>query len=84
MDDSEDTKIDRLFVLDGYGTQDILQMNRFGIKDVYQRVRGDIPTVECRPIICNNYGSLKRKFILYLAIEKRLQIKDSGTMDKYK
>ncbi|XP_059285018.1 uncharacterized protein LOC132038358 [Lycium ferocissimum] len=64
------------FGLAGYEEQDILQMDKFRIKNVYQRLRGDMPNVEWRRLTCNNHGLPRWKFILYLAIHGRLLTKD--------
>ncbi|XP_060180113.1 uncharacterized protein LOC132609918 [Lycium barbarum] len=48
----------------------------FSIKQVYLKLRGDFQKVSWRRIICNNFGTPKWTFILYLALNKKLYTRD--------
>ncbi|XP_060182748.1 uncharacterized protein LOC132612650 [Lycium barbarum] len=59
----------------------ILQADNYSIRDVYNQLRGDYPKVEWRRLICNNHGSPKWIFVLYLAIHCRMYTRDR--LDKW-
>ncbi|XP_060178666.1 uncharacterized protein LOC132608897 [Lycium barbarum] len=51
-------------------------MESYSIKWFYKALRGDYPKVVWRRLLCNNSGLPKWLFILYLALNRRLQTKD--------
>ncbi|KAG5615153.1 hypothetical protein H5410_014977 [Solanum commersonii] len=48
-----------------------MEAETFTIKDMYKTFRGELSKVPWRRMICNNQGSPKWTFILYLAIQRR-------------
>lgn len=61
----------------GLSPDEILRQTQFKIKSMYVKLRGTFSEVPCRKMICNNQGVPPRwTLILYLAIHRRLAIKD--------
>lgn len=60
----------------GLSITDILEAEEFSIKKVYKDLRGEFAKVTWRRLTCNNLGSPKWIFMLYLAIHRRLYTKD--------
>ncbi|KAH0659376.1 hypothetical protein KY289_028124 [Solanum tuberosum] len=54
----------------------VLQMEKFSIKQLYLRIRGDCQKVERRKLVCNNASSPKWISTLYLALHGKLLTKD--------
>lgn len=53
-----------------------MKVDTFSIKGIYREVRGDFTKVLQRRLICNNQGSPKWTFILYLARQEIFYTKD--------
>lgn len=49
---------------------------KFSIRRMYNMLRGELPKIRWKKMICNNQESLKWVFILFLAIQERLYTKD--------
>ncbi|XP_060182984.1 uncharacterized protein LOC132612931 [Lycium barbarum] len=56
----------------GYDEADVLGMRSFSIKMLYSKLRGVMPKVDWRRIVCNNQRAPKWIFILYVAVSRRL------------
>ncbi|XP_019245163.1 PREDICTED: uncharacterized protein LOC109225027 [Nicotiana attenuata] len=56
----------------GYSEEEVLQMDKFSIKAMYSKLRGDFTKVSWRRMTCNNAGLPKWTFTLYLAGHRRL------------
>lgn len=54
----------------------ILTAGNYSIRSTYNQLRGEFPKLTWRRMICNNQGSPKWIFILYLALQNRLYTKD--------
>lgn len=50
-------------------------MDRYSIKSVYEKMRGDRGKVEWRKLVWANYGAPKWLFMLYIALNRRLSTK---------
>lgn len=55
---------------------DVQQMERFFTKGMYKNLQGVFQKVTWRKLICNNHGSSKWMFILWLAILEILYTRD--------
>ncbi|XP_015168672.1 uncharacterized protein [Solanum tuberosum] len=60
---------------------EVIEAETFAIKDMYKKLRGELSKVPWRRMICNNQGSPKWTFIMYLVILRRLYTKDR--LDKW-
>ncbi|XP_019224489.1 PREDICTED: uncharacterized protein LOC109206154 [Nicotiana attenuata] len=60
----------------GLQEDDVAAMIKYSIKDVYEAYRGNFPKVPWRRLVCNNNGHPKWKFIIFLALHRRLQTKE--------
>lgn len=60
--------------------EEVQNWNTFSIKQVYGKFRGEFQKIEWRRLVCNNAASPKWTFILYLALNQRLQTKDRLAM----
>lgn len=56
--------------------EEMLSMKEYSIRLIYNKLRGDLPKVEWRRLLCTNWSSPKWRFILYLAILERLYTRD--------
>lgn len=56
----------------GYSEQDMITMDKYSIKEVYQQMRGSMERVEWRKLVWANLGAPKWLFILYIALNRRL------------
>ncbi|KAH0720194.1 hypothetical protein KY284_005224 [Solanum tuberosum] len=65
----------------GLHVTEVMEEETFTIKDIYKILRGELSKVPWRRMICNNQGSPKWTFILYLAIQRILYTKDR--LDKW-
>lgn len=54
------------------GGEQFVHASKFRIQKVYAHIREVGPKVDWRRLICNNKGSLKSTFTLWMAIENRL------------
>ncbi|XP_059310045.1 uncharacterized protein LOC132061207 [Lycium ferocissimum] len=69
----QDQPIEEIFEETGInGTQ----LDRFSIKFMYNKLRGDFAKVPWRKMICNNQGAPKWIFITYLAVHGKLYTRD--------
>ncbi|KAK4706883.1 hypothetical protein R3W88_033600 [Solanum pinnatisectum] len=59
----------------GWNESQVIQMEKFSIKQVYQLMRGEYPKVEWRKLICNTCTCPKWSFILFLTLHGRLLMK---------
>uniref|UniRef100_M1CX54 Tn7 reverse transcriptase n=1 Tax=Solanum tuberosum TaxID=4113 RepID=M1CX54_SOLTU len=62
----------RTLEIAGYKKQDVTLRTKFSTKVVYCKLGGNYTKVEWRKLLCNNHGAPRDKFILYLALWKRL------------
>lgn len=53
-----------------------METSSFSIKGMYKLLRGQYINVPSRRLICNNPGSPRWLFILYLALQKKLYTRD--------
>ncbi|XP_060211711.1 uncharacterized protein LOC132639268 [Lycium barbarum] len=60
----------------GLTEANLIQMPSFSIKNVYHKMLGTHTKVPWRKLMCNNPGSPKWLFILFLVIHRRLYTKD--------
>ncbi|XP_049414575.1 uncharacterized protein LOC125877274 [Solanum stenotomum] len=60
----------------GWNEEEILRWPIFSVKKMYIRMRGEFPKVEWRRFICNNAAPPRWTFILYLALNERLQTRE--------
>ncbi|XP_070031647.1 uncharacterized protein [Nicotiana tomentosiformis] len=60
----------------GYMEDDVQYMQQFSTKVIYNKLRGEFPKVKWRRFICNNQGSHRWIFILYLALNNRQLTRD--------
>ncbi|XP_009602894.2 uncharacterized protein [Nicotiana tomentosiformis] len=60
----------------GLTEADVAAMSNYSIKKVYGLCRGEFQKIPWRRLICNNAGLPKWLFILLLALQRRLQIKE--------
>nr|XP_009772314.1 PREDICTED: uncharacterized protein LOC104222732 [Nicotiana sylvestris] len=58
------------------GIEEVMNMQEYSIRFVYDKLRGELPKVEWKRLICNNISSPKWIFNLYLAILGRLYTRD--------
>ncbi|XP_060182396.1 uncharacterized protein LOC132612070 [Lycium barbarum] len=55
---------------------EFLSQQNYSIKNMYNRLRGTYTKIQWKKLICNNQGSPKWLFILYLALQRKLYTKD--------
>ncbi|KAH0689390.1 hypothetical protein KY289_016748 [Solanum tuberosum] len=60
----------------GYSEHDLINKDKYSIKEVYQQMRGNMERVEWRKLVWANLGAPKWLFILYIALNKRQLTKD--------
>lgn len=60
----------------GIPITEIMDAEEFTIKGTYKILRGEFTKVPWRRLSCNNQGSPKWNFILYLTMQRRLYTKD--------
>ncbi|XP_059301911.1 uncharacterized protein LOC132053828 [Lycium ferocissimum] len=68
----KDFKAQKYFESAGYDEVGVLGLSSFSIKSVYSQMRGVIPKVDWRRMVCNNQGAPKWLFILYIAVSRKL------------
>ncbi|KAH0720491.1 hypothetical protein KY284_005521 [Solanum tuberosum] len=56
--------------------KDVMETNKYSINAMYMKLRGEYIKVSWRRMTCNNQGSPKWIFALYLAINRRLYTRD--------
>ncbi|XP_060188553.1 uncharacterized protein LOC132617548 [Lycium barbarum] len=56
----------------GYSQQEVMDMDNFSIKKLYQGLRGDFTKVPWRRLVCNNIGLPKWTFTLRLTAHRKL------------
>ncbi|XP_060200597.1 uncharacterized protein LOC132628856 [Lycium barbarum] len=69
-------KATKTLELAGIDNEEFTAAPTFSIKQVYLKLRGCHQKVSWRKLICNNHGSPKWVFILYLALNRRLYTRD--------
>ncbi|XP_055807035.1 uncharacterized protein LOC129875834 [Solanum dulcamara] len=60
----------------GWSAQEAMTWANFSIKNIYLKLRGNFQKVEWRKIVCNNVAAPNWTFILYLALNERLQTRE--------
>ncbi|KAH0703531.1 hypothetical protein KY285_017809 [Solanum tuberosum] len=65
----------RVLEVVGWNEPQVIQMEKFSIKKLYQLLRGEYPKVEWRKLVCNTYACPKWSFILFLTLHERLLTK---------
>ncbi|XP_070018870.1 uncharacterized protein [Nicotiana sylvestris] len=58
------------------GIKEVMNMQEYSIRLVYDKLRGELPKVEWKRLVCNNIRNPKWIFNLYLAILGRLYMRD--------
>ncbi|KAK4727170.1 hypothetical protein R3W88_032087 [Solanum pinnatisectum] len=69
-------KIHKYFQEVGYNEQDLINMNKYSIKEVYRKMRGDMDRVDWRKLVWANFKAPKWLFIMYIALNRRLLTRD--------
>ncbi|KAH0636879.1 hypothetical protein KY289_036794 [Solanum tuberosum] len=67
----------------GLQIAEVMETNEFSINAMYKKLRGEYIKVPWSKMTCNNQGSPKWIFALYLAINRRLYTK-TGKMGDHK
>lgn len=52
----------KFFEKDGILEREVKEWDVFSIKRVYMKLRGDLPRVTCKRLVCNNMGAPKWMF----------------------
>ncbi|XP_070004803.1 uncharacterized protein LOC142163305 [Nicotiana tabacum] len=69
-------KVKEIYIDAGYMEDNVKCMQQFSMEVIYNKLIGEFQKVEWRRLICNNQGSPRWIFILYLALNNRLLMQD--------